>query len=266
MNRIDATFAKLRGDGQKGLITFIMAGDGGLEATKAYVHGLIKGGADIVELGVPFSDPIADGPVNQAAAYRALEVGITLEGIFETVRALRQEVETPILLMGYMNPFYSYGLEAACKDAVAAGVDGFIIADLPPLEAELITAHAQPAGLATVFLAAPNSSQRRLEAIAKHSTGFVYCLARAGVTGESEALSEDSRELVSKLRRLTDKPLAVGFGIKSAQQVRRALEYADAAIVGSALVRIIAEAGSPAEAENSLVQFVKKLRTGAETG
>ncbi len=261
MKRIVETFKRVEAAGERALITFIMAGDGGLEATAEYVRALVAGGADLVELGVPFSDPVADGPVNQAAAQRALAAGIHLEEILQVVERLRGEVDVPLLLMGYLNPFYQYGLERFCKDAVAAGVDGLIIADLPPREAGLLASFAEPAGLGTIFLAAPTSSPQRLREVAEASRGFIYCVARPGVTGESEQVAPEAEALVQRLRAITDLPLAVGFGIKSPKQARKVAGFADGIIVGSALVRLISEAASVEKGVENLKAFAQELKS-----
>jgi tryptophan synthase alpha chain len=219
----------------------VTAGDPSLERTVEVALDLEAGGADVLELGVPFSDPLADGPVIQRASERALGRGTTLAAVLETVKRIRQRSELPVVLFSYANPLLRYGLERLARDARAAGVDGVLVTDLPPEEAGEWLRIAREADLDTVFLAAPTSSDERLERVAEATRGFVYAISRTGVTGEKEALSGDARPLVARLRALTQTPIALGFGISTPEQVRAAAAVADGVVVGSALVRFLEE-------------------------
>jgi tryptophan synthase alpha chain len=242
-SRIAARFAGLRRDGRKAFVAFLTTGDPSLERTVSAARQLEAAGADVLELGVPFSDPIADGPVIQRSSQRALEKRVTLPAVLETVKAIREQSPSlPLLLFTYFNPMLQYGLERLAKDARAAGADGVLVTDLPPEEATEWLAVARPAGLDTVFLAAPTSPDERLRRVAEVSRGFVYAVSRTGVTGERPALSDDAKTLVSRLRALTDEPVALGFGIASPEQAKEAAQVADGVVVGSALVRFLEEA------------------------
>jgi tryptophan synthase alpha chain len=239
MSRIADRFAALKRDGRKAFVAFVTAGDPSLERTAAVAHELEEAGVDVLELGVPFSDPLADGPVIQRASDRALRQGTTLAQVVETVRTLRRSSEIPLLLFSYFNPIARYGLERLARDAKDAGVDGVLVTDLPPEEADDWLRAARPCGLDTVFLASPTSPSDRLKRVARASRGFVYALSRTGVTGEQSSLSEDARPLVERLRALTDEPIALGFGISTPEQAAEAASVADGVVVGSALVRFL---------------------------
>lgn len=262
--RITRLFERLRAQGAKALIAYITAGDPSPEETLELVAALERGGVDLVELGVPFSDPIADGPVILAAAERALRAGTTLRRVLEIARQIRSRSEIPLLLFSYLNPLLRYGLESAARDAAAAGIDGCLITDLCVEEAgEYVQAFHQH-GLDTVFLAAPTSTPRRLELVAKHSTGFVYLVSRTGVTGEREALSEAVAPLAAAMRRVTELPLAVGFGISTPEHVRQVGQVADAAVVGSAFVRLIGRSAGDRSLTLLLESFARELKRGFE--
>ena len=237
--RISRLFERLRAARRAGLIGYITAGDPSPEATPDLVAALERGGCDLIELGVPFSDPIADGPVIQRAADRALHAGTTLRGVLEMARRIRERSDIPLLLFTYLNPMLRYGLDALARDAVASGVDGCLITDLSVEEAGPYVDAMRGHGLDTVFLAAPTSTRRRLELVAKYSTGFVYLVSRTGVTGEQNTLSNSVAPLVELMRVITDLPLAVGFGISKPEQVRAVGSLADAVVVGSAIVRAV---------------------------
>jgi tryptophan synthase alpha chain len=240
--RIDRRFAKLKQEGRKGLVTFITAGDPDLETSKKILLGLPKAGADLIELGMPFSDPMADGPLIQAAGMRALKAGMTLRKTLAMVRGLRaRDPDTPYVLMGYYNPIYRYGAEAFAKDAAAAGVDGLIIVDLPPEEDAELAEPARKAGLDLVRLATPTSDAARLPAIVDRASGFLYYVAIAGITGTRSADMGAVREAVARLRQFTKLPVAVGFGIKTPEQAAEVAKAADAAVVGSSLVDRLAQ-------------------------
>lgn len=247
--RIAALFESLRARGGKALVGYLTAGDPSLERTPALVEALVRGGVDLVELGVPFSDPIADGPVIQRASQRALRAGATLRGVLEAARRIRERSEVPLVLFTYLNPVLRYGLEALVRDAFEAGIDGLLLTDLSVEEAEGYVEIMRRRGLDTIFLAAPTSTPQRLRLVARYSSGFVYLVSRTGVTGEREALARSAEELVRAMRRVTDLPLAVGFGISSAAQVAEVGRLADAAVVGSAFVRVIERGGPEAELE-----------------
>jgi len=244
MNRITNKFNELNEKGRIALVTYITAGDPSLKVTEDIVLKLEESGADIIELGVPFSDPMADGPVIQLASERALESGTTLHDVLNSVRNIRKVSEVPIILFGYYNPFFSYGLEKFAKDAVEAGVDGVLVVDLPPEEALEFKVHTDTAGLNLVFLLAPTSTTDRVELIAKNASGFVYLVSVTGVTGVRPDLNYSLDTLAGEIKSTTGLPVGVGFGVSSPEQVETIAEYADAVIVGSAIVKIIEEHGN----------------------
>lgn len=241
MGRIGARFDELRARGESAFVGFVTAGDPSLERTVEIALELERAGVDVLELGVPFSDPLADGPVIQRASERALRAGTTLSGVLQAVRRIRERSELPIVLFSYLNPLLRHGLSPLARDAQAAGVDGVLVTDLPPEEAGEWLAAARAAGLDTVFLAAPTSPDERLRGIAGASRGFVYAISRTGVTGERDALSSDAAPLVARLKALSPEPVALGFGISTPEQVRAAAAIADGVVVGSALVRFLEE-------------------------
>ena len=241
MTRIGRMFGNLKRDGRKGLIAYLTAGDPTPERTPALVEALVRGGADLIELGVPFSDPIADGPVIQAAGERALKAGTTLARVLEIAKEIRKTSEVPLLLFTYLNPVVRYGLESLAHDAAAAGIDGCLLTDASVEEAQEYAEAMHRHGLDTVFLAAPTSTPRRLQLVARYSTGFIYLVSRTGVTGERDSISGQTGPLVKAMREVTNLPLAVGFGISRPEQVREAASVADAVVVGSALVRFLEE-------------------------
>jgi tryptophan synthase alpha chain len=258
--RISRLFERLRARGERALIAYLTAGDPSLERTVSLVEALERGGADLIELGVPFSDPIADGPVIQRACQRALQAGTSLARVFDVARRIRQRSEIPLLLFSYLNPVLRYGFEAAARDAVAAGVDGFLLTDLSVEEASAYTPILRSAGLDTVFLAAPTSTDARLRLVAQHCTGFVYLVSRTGVTGERDALSGQLEPLVQRLRRVTTLPLAVGFGIARPDQAAAAARLADGVVVGSAFVRLIEESEGCPDLDRRLEEFARQLK------
>jgi tryptophan synthase alpha chain len=241
MSRIERRFAQLRAEGRAGLVIYLTAGDPDPETSLRLFQGLAAAGADLVEIGVPFSDPMADGPAIQAAGTRALKGGMSLRKILAMVRRLRQgDPDTPYVLFGYYNPIYRYGAESFARDAVAAGADGAIVVDLPPEEDAELAGPARAAGLAIVRLATPTSDEARLPAIVGHAGGFLYYVAIAGITGTRSAAAEEVHRAVARLRRFTPLPIAVGFGIKTPAQAAEVAKGADAAVVGSALVERLA--------------------------
>jgi tryptophan synthase alpha chain len=238
-----------------------MAGDPNRQATERLVEILVAAGADVVELGVPFSDPIADGPVNQRAGLRAMVHGMGLRPALDLVASLRERTPVPLVFMTYYNLVLRYGLERFCRDATGAGLDGLIVADLPPEEGGELIAVSRRADLAAIFLLAPTSTEERIRAVAAASTGFVYCVSRTGVTGIRDELPEGVRELVLRIREQTATPICVGFGISRPEQAREVAAVADGVIVGSALVKMIEEA--PEELDR-VGAFVRDLRSAID--
>jgi tryptophan synthase alpha chain len=238
--RIDARFRLLRDQGRAALITFTTAGDPDYDTSLAIVRALPKAGADLIEIGVPFTDPMADGPAVQASGQRALKAGQTLRKTIELVRAFRKgDTATPIILMGYYNPIYIYGVDKFLTDAKAAGVDGLIVVDLPPEEDEELCLPALKVGLAFIRLATPTTDDKRLPAVLKNTAGFVYYVSITGITGAAIPDTNKVIGAVARIKRHTDLPIAVGFGVKTAEQARTIAEGADAVVVGSALVEAV---------------------------
>ncbi len=258
MSRIGERFEAMRREGRKGLVAYIMAGDPDMETTRRLILELEQAGADVIELGVPFTDPLADGPSIQAANERALANGVTLDQILDLVRDLRRETQIPLLLMTYYNPIFRAGQERVARAAVDAGVDGMLITDLPPEEAEEWKATAQEAGLDTIFLLAPTSHGERIRIAARLASGFVYCVSRTGVTGVQVDLPPALQALLGRIRAETDQPIAVGFGVSTPEHVRQLGEWCDAAVVGSAIVNIIGREGRDSVAP--VGAFVRSLR------
>ncbi|HEX4164657.1 MAG TPA: tryptophan synthase subunit alpha [Bryobacteraceae bacterium] len=259
LTRISGLFQSCRAQGRAAFVAYITAGDPSLEQTPELVQALERGGADLIELGVPFSDPIADGPVIQRASERALRAGGSLPRLLETVRAIRQRSQVPLLLFSYLNPLLRYGFERLAKEASAAGVDGVLLTDLSVEEAAEPVRQLRRAGLDTVFLAAPTSSERRLKLVSEHASGFVYLVSRTGVTGEQQTVSESVQPLVERMRQLTELPLAVGFGVSTAEQVRQVAKVADAVVVGSALVKLIETHSTSVDLAKRLESFTRQL-------
>jgi tryptophan synthase alpha chain len=241
-NRIERRFAGLRDAGRAGLVTFLMAADPDKETFLRILQGLPGAGADLIEIGFPFSDPMADGPVIQAAGLRALKAGIDLPGVVDLVRRFRTgDDATPVILMGYYNPIYRYGVARFLADATAAGIDGLIIVDLPPEEDSELCDPAREAGIDFVRLTAPTTDDARLPVVLRRSSGFVYYVAIAGITGTRSASAASIAAAVARLRRHSALPIAVGFGIKTPEQAAAVAREADAAVVGSALVQRLAD-------------------------
>ncbi len=241
MSRIAARFEALKREGRGGLVTYLQAYDPDPACSVAILRGLPGAGADVIEIGVPFTDPMADGPSIQKAAQRALKAGATPAGVLAMVRDFRAEdEETPVVLMGYLNPILSYGVPRFCCDAAASGVDGLIVVDVPPEEAGEIGPHARDAGLDLIRLVAPTTDEARLPRVLAATTGFVYYVSIAGITGTRSATAEHLAEAVPRIRRHTDLPVAIGFGIRTPQQAAEAARLADAVVVGSALVDTLA--------------------------
>lgn len=262
MTRIGRLFDCLKRDGRKGLIAYITAGDPAPARTPALVDALVRGGADLIELGVPFSDPIADGPVIQRAGERALRAGTTLAGVLEMAAEIRRRSEVPLLLFTYLNPVLRYGLERLAQDAAKCGIDGCLLIDASVEEAHDYVAAMQRHGLDTVFLAAPTSTPRRLELVARYSSGFVYLVSRTGVTGERETLSNLVAPLIRAVRGVTSLPLAVGFGISRPEHVAELGSHVEAVVVGSAFMRLIERYQDDPSLEAHLESFARELKQG----
>ncbi len=262
MTRIGCLFDRLKREGRKGLIAYLTAGDPAPDRTPALVEAMIRGGADLIELGVPFSDPIADGPVIQRAGERALKAGTTLAGVLEIAAEIRSRSEVPLLLFTYLNPVMRYGLDRLARDAARAGIDGCLLTDASVEEAHGYVAAMHAHGLDTVFLAAPTSTERRLKLVAKYSTGFVYLVSRTGVTGERDSISAAVGPLIEAVRRVTDLPLAVGFGISKPEHVAELGRQVEAVVVGSAFVRLIERNLDNPSLEIQLESFTRELKHG----
>ena len=258
MSRIERRFAQLRQEGRAGLVAYLTAGDPDPDTSLALFEGLAGAGADLVEIGMPFSDPMADGPSIQAAGQRALKAGMTLRKTLAMVERLRtRDADTPLVLMGYYNPIYQYGAEAFARDAAAAGVDGAIIVDLPPEEDAELAGPARAAGLDIVRLATPTSDEARLPAIVGNLDGFLYYVAITGITGTRSATAASVQAAVARLRRFTELPVAVGFGIKNPEQAAEVAKAADAAAIGTILVdRIARNLDADGNAKPGLVDAV----------
>lgn len=235
-SRIRDAFKRLRGEGRRGFIPFITAGDPDLETTRALVLELARAGATAVELGVPFSDPVADGPTIQRSSERALRRGVGLSDVLSVVREARRETDVPVVLFGYFNPVMQFGVERFAEDAARAGADGVLVTDLVPEESADFNAALTRRGLDQIFLVAPTTSDARLRSIAARASGFIYAVSRAGVTGARTDLSTEAAHLVARVREVSELPVAVGFGISTPEHVSEVWTYADAAVVGSALV------------------------------
>jgi len=252
MGRIEKKFAELRTKKEKALIVYLTAGDPSLDVSKKIIFGLEKAGVDILEIGVPFSDPTADGPVIQAASQRALKAGTTLDGVLKLVADVRRVSQMPILLFGYFNPIFAYGVGKFADAAQKAGVDGILVVDLPPEEAGELRIHTDAAGLDFISLVAPTTGRDRLKTILQNATGFLYYISITGVTGTAVPKIEDIQREVGRIRKLTKMPIAVGFGISSATQARDIAAFSDGVVIGSAVVRLIDENRN----KNDLVKVV----------
>ena len=259
MNRIVERFAQLGRDGKKAFVVYIGAGDPNLEATRRLALAFDKAGVDILELGVPFSDPLADGLVNQLAAQRGLESGTTPPKVLETVAAIRRESQVPVVLYIYFNIIHKAGMERFIADAARAGVDGLLVLDLPPEESDNYEALMAKAGLCHIYLVAPTTPESRMEKIVKRGAGFIYYISREGVTGMQAKVASNLAEQVAKLRAHTKLPIAVGFGVSNPEQAKLVAQNADGVVVGSAIVNQIAEHGKSPELVQRVSAFVKSL-------
>jgi tryptophan synthase alpha chain len=266
-SRIDARFAALRAEGRAALVTFLTAGDPDYATSLEIAKALPKAGADLIELGVPFTDPMADGPAIQAAGLRALNAGQTLKKTLELVREFRKhDQDTPIILMGYYNPIYVYRVARFLKDAIAAGVDGLIVVDLPPEEDDELCIPALEAGLAFIRLATPTTDDKRLPTVLKNTSGFVYYVSITGITGAARPDNAKVAVAVARIKRHTNLPIAVGFGVKSAEQAQAIAENADAVVVGTALVEAIEKTldakGASTKTVSAVIELVFSLAQG----
>ena len=262
MSRLESTFARLRADRRTGLVTYVTAGDPDLPRSAAILRALDRAGADVIEVGVPFSDPLADGPEIQRASERALRAGATLDRVLDLVAGVRAEVAAPLVLFTYANPIVRMGEEAFARRAAAAGVDGVLVLDLPIEEAgrthEILTAR----GIAMIFLVSPTTTDERMARAAALGRGFLYGISRLGVTGARDQVASGARELAGRVRAVSSLPLAIGFGISQPSHVREVGAWADAAVVGSALVRVIAEAGVAPDLTDRVSDFVRWIKGG----
>ena len=268
MSRIAKRFERLKNDGRKGFIPFVTAGDPDLETSLEIVLKLVELGADVIELGVPFSDPMADGPTIQRSSQRALEKGVSLRDVLELARSIRRKTDTPIILFSYLNPLLRFGIESLVRHAADAGLDGILITDAVDEESAGYSIMLDSVGLDLISLIAPTTTDERLEKITAMSRGFLYAVSRAGVTGARSEMAAGAEQLVARARGFTELPIAVGFGISTADQVNDVWRYADAAVVGSAIVSEI-ESAAPGTAVTVVEGFVSGLlpkfaKSGAE--
>ncbi len=260
MSRLADTFARLKAAGKPGLVTFVTAGDPTLARSAEVLLAADRGGADVLEVGVPFSEPLADGPVIQRATERALAAGATLPGVLDMVEGIRGQLRAPVVLFSYANPILRLGLETFADRAAKAGVDGVLMVDLPLEEAGECRAVYQSRGIDTIFLLSPTTSDRRIRQAASLGGGFLYAISRLGVTGSRDTLADGAEQIVARIRAVTDMPVAVGFGISKPEHVREVGKWADAAVVGSALVNLIAESGSTPELPARVEEYVRWLK------
>jgi tryptophan synthase alpha chain len=260
MSRIEKKFSALQAKGEKALICFLTAGDPNLEKTREIILGMEKAGVDCVEIGVPFSDPTADGPIIQAASQRALKNGATLSGILAMIESIRKTTEIPIVLFGYYNPILSYGTERFATRAREAGVDGILVVDLPFEEAAELRQFTDPQGIDFISLIAPTTSIERVKQIAQHATGFLYYISVTGVTGTAKPQVQEVKKDVARIRKVTALPLAIGFGISTPQQAKEIAPYADGIVVGSAIVKMIAENSQRSDLVTVVSEYAREMK------
>jgi tryptophan synthase alpha chain len=260
VGRIADAFTTLKEQGKKGFIPFITAGDPDLATTQELLVVLANSGATLIELGVPFSDPMADGPVIQRASERALKHGFGLQEVLDTAARARKKIDTPIILFSYYNPLLQFGLKRVAKAAKDAGLDGVLVTDLTPEESSEFEAELRANGLDMIFLVAPTSTDERLKLVAQHASGFIYAVSRAGVTGARDSVSAEAEKLVNRLRRFSELPIAVGFGISNLDQVRDVHRYADAVVVGSAIVAEMERLQKVPDLAKEISKFVTGLQ------
>ena len=259
MSRIEQTFASLKRAGRGGFIPFITAGDPDLATTERLLIELAAGGADIIEVGVPFSDPVADGETIQRASERALRRGVTLRDVLTCVAHAKQHIDVPIVLFSYFNPLLSFGADSLANEAKDAGIDAILVTDLIPEEAHTWIQTLIQFNLDPIFLVAPTTSDQRLKQIARQARGFIYAVSRAGVTGARDEMTDDAEALVKRVRSVSDLPVAIGFGISTAEQVRRVWKIAEAAVIGSAIVREIEKLAASPDLVNRVGEFARSL-------
>lgn len=259
MSRIAETFTQLKLNKRGGFIPFLTAGDPDLATTEKLIVALAENGADIIEVGVPFSDPVADGIVIQRASERALKQGVTLANVLTCIAAAQRKIKVPVVLFSYFNPLLQYGIERLADDAKAVGVDGVLVTDLIPEEAAEFNRVLEAQAIDPIYLVAPTTSDKRLKIIAGRARGFIYAVSRAGVTGARSEASTDAEKLVSRVRAVSDLPVAVGFGVSTAEQVREVWRYADAAVVGSAIVREIQQQANESDLVARIGDFTCQL-------
>jgi tryptophan synthase alpha chain len=261
MTRIAQTFTRLRNEHKAGLVTYVTAGDPDLDRTGGILRALDRAGADVLEVGVPFSDPLADGPVIQRATERALAAGTTLAGVLDLLRSLRSELEAPVVIFSYANPILRLGAEQFADKAREAGVDGVLILDLPIEEADEFRALLGRRGIDTILLLSPTTTDDRLRKAAALGSGFLYAISRLGVTGARDTLAVGAQEMVQRIRQVSDLPVALGFGISRPDHVREVAQWADAAVVGSALVDVIAREGASRDLNTRVEEYVRWLKS-----
>lgn len=261
MSRLADTFARVRAGGAPGLVTYVTAGDPDLARTPGLLAALDRAGADVLEVGVPFSDPLADGPVIQRATERALAAGTTLAGVLDAVAQARADLRAPIVIFSYANPILRMGAERFADRARQAGVDGVLVLDLPLEEADDFRNLLAARGIDTILLLSPTTSDGRLRTAARLGSGFLYAISRLGVTGARDRIADGAREMVERIRRVSTLPVALGFGISTPEHVREVGRWADAAVVGSALVRVIAEAGTSRDLDTKVEEYVRWLKS-----
>jgi tryptophan synthase alpha chain len=259
LGRIEDAFNELDRQGTKGFIPFITAGDPDLETTSQILVELANAGATVIELGVPFSDPMADGPVIQRSSERALKYGFGIGDLLETVASVRRQIETPIILFSYFNPLLQFGVKRVAEEARAAGVDGVLVTDLSPEEAEEFESELRANDLDMIFLIAPTSTDARLKLVAQHARGFIYAVSRAGITGVQTSVSAEAERLVNRMRKFSSLPIAVGFGISNLEQVKDVHRYADAVVIGSAIVSEIERLQGATDVAKKIGAFVKEF-------
>ena len=261
MGRLAETFARIRKAGEPGLVTYVTAGDPDIPRSEGVLRALDRAGADVIEVGVPFSDPLADGPVIQRATERALASGTTLARVLDMIARVREDVQAPIVLFSYANPILRLGLEPFVERAQAAGVDGVLVLDLPIEESADFRHLLCQRGIDTILLLSPTTTDERLRAAASLGSGFLYAISRLGVTGARDQVADGAQEMVERIRRVSDLPVALGFGISKPEHVRSVGQWADAAVVGSALVSVIAESGASEALNTRVEEYVRWLKS-----
>ena len=261
MSRLQGAFARLREEKRPGLVTYVTAGDPDLDRTAGVLKALDRGGADVLEVGVPFSDPLADGPVIQRATERALASGTTLSGVLDLVGSIRADIRAPIVIFSYANPILRLGSERFADRAREAGIDGVLVLDLPIEEADDFRGMLAARGIDTILLLSPTTSDDRLRKAAALGSGFLYAISRLGVTGARDALADGARDMVARIRAVSDLPVALGFGISKPDHVREVGRWADAAVVGSALVDVIAREGASHDLNTRVEEYVRWLKS-----